>query len=139
MYRPTVYRNGFLDDFFNVSLPQTFQAGFDRIERKGLMKTDICEKENGYEMTVELPGYSKDQIEIMLDNGTLTVKAASREDASYENGSYLHRERYTGEATRTFFVGKDVKEKDIRAHFENGVLTLEFPKEEESKKLITID
>lgn len=141
MYRPTIYRNGLFDDLFSFSFPAVL-TGSDKTERKGLMKTDIRETEKNFEMAMELPGYSKDQIEITLEDGNLTVRVSNKEEKETCEAGFIRKERYTGEAERTFFVGKELTEKDVHARFENGVLYLDIPREtekEETRKLISID
>ncbi len=100
-----------------------------------LMKTDIKENENDYTIEVDLPGYSKDDIQITVDDGYLTVSAnTSKEDAD-TSSKYVKRERYYGECSRSFYVGNDVETEDVRASFRNGILKLEVPKKEDVKQL----
>ncbi len=100
-----------------------------------LMKTDIKENENDYTIEVDLPGYSKEDIQITVDDGYLTVSAnTSKEDAD-TSSKYVKRERYYGECSRSFYVGNDVETEDVRASFRNGILKLEVPKKEDVKQL----
>ena len=96
-----------------------------------VMKTDLKEHEDGYELLVDLPGFKKDQIELQLQNGYLTITASKglEEDGKDKKGKIVHQERYEGSMTRSFYIGENVKEEDVKAKFENGVLTLDFPKE----------
>ncbi|MBR3473499.1 MAG: Hsp20/alpha crystallin family protein [Oscillospiraceae bacterium] len=96
-----------------------------------VMKTDLKEHEDGYELLVDLPGFKKDQIELQLQNGYLTITASKglEEDGKDKKGKIVHQERYVGSMTRSFYIGENVKEEDVKAKFENGVLTLDFPKE----------
>ena len=96
-----------------------------------VMKTDLKEHEDGYELSVDLPGFKKDQIDLQLQNGYLTITAAKKleEDGKDKKGKIVHQERYTGSMTRSFYIGENVQEEDIKAKFEDGVLTLDFPKE----------
>ncbi len=96
-----------------------------------VMKTDLKEHEDGYELLVDLPGFKKDQIELQLQNGYLTITASKglEEDGKDKKGKIVHQERYAGSMTRSFYIGENVKEEDVKAKFENGVLTLDFPKE----------
>ena len=98
------------------------------------MKTDIREKENSYELAVDLPGFKKDEISIDLSNGYLTIEAAKGLDKDEEDkkGRYIRRERYTGSMSRSFYVG-DVKPEEVSAKFENGILTLDVPKAGQKK------
>ena len=100
-----------------------------------VMSTDLREDDNGYELSVDLPGFKKDQIQLHLENGYLTVQAAKdlEEDEKDKNGRILHRERYSGTMQRSYYIGQSLTEEDVKAKFEDGVLTLSFPKEEQKK------
>ncbi len=117
---------------------------FERRETK-LMKTDIKEKGDKYIIDVDLPGYDKENIDLEIEDGYLkvTAKVDKNIDESDEDEKYIHKERYYGECSRSFYVGKNIKEEDIKASFKNGILTLTVPKEEpkklEEKKKIQID
>ena len=80
---------------------------------------------------MDLPGFKKDQIELQLQNGYLTISAAKclEEEGKDKKGRLVHQERYTGSMTRSFYIGENVREEDVKARFENGVLTLDFPRE----------
>ena len=131
-------RNEF--DLFDSMFEDPF---FERKENKW-MKTDIKEKGNNYIIEVDLPGYEKDNIQIEMENGYLKV-SAKVEDSNNdeEEGKYIHKERFYGECSRSFYVGDNVKEEDVKASFKNGILTLTVPKEEQKKldekKYIQID
>ncbi len=101
-----------------------------------LMKTDIKEKKDKYLIDIDLPGYEKDGIKVEIQDGYLTVHAkVDKVEDDNEKGKYVRKERYTGECSRSFFVGDNVKEEDIKAKFKNGTLTLEVPKKEDKKEL----
>ena len=110
-----------------------------------LMKTDIQEKDNNYILDMDLPGYEKEDIKAQLKDGYLTITAQKNtsNDDKDEEGNYIRRERYCGKCSRSFYVGDGIKEEDIKANFNNGILELTFPKEVEQKaeemKYITID
>ena len=110
-----------------------------------LMKTDIQEKDNNYILDMDLPGYEKEDIKAQLKDGYLTITAQKNtsNDDKDEEGNYIRRERYCGKCSRSFYVGDSIKEEDIKANFNNGILELTFPKEAEQKaeemKYITID
>lgn len=133
-------RNEFdlFDDMFGMD------PFFERKETK-LMRTDIKEKGNNYIIEVDLPGYEKENIEIEMENGYLKVSAKTSKDVdeSDEEEKYIHKERYYGECSRSFYVGENLKEEDVKAAFKNGILTLTVPKEQpkqlEEKKKIQID
>ena len=100
-----------------------------------LMKTDIKENENDYTIEVDLPGYSKENIQITVDDGYLTVSANTSKDEEDSTSKYVKRERYYGECSRSFYVGNDIETEDVKASFRNGILKLEVPKKEDVKQL----
>ena len=101
-----------------------------------VMKTDIREKKDKYLIDIDLPGYNKDNIKISVEDGYLTVQASiDSNHEEKEDGKFVRRERYMGSCSRSFYVGEDVKSEDIKASFKNGILNLEVPKIEETKKL----
>ena len=111
---------------------------------KNMMKTDVRELDNAYELDIDLPGFTKDEVKIELDNGCLTISAAKNVDKEEEDkkGQYIRRERCTGECSRSFYIGENITPKDVTAKFDNGILQLSFPKTEPEKapesKLISI-
>ena len=97
-----------------------------------LMKTDVKETDEGYEVDVDLPGFNKDEIKLDLNNGYLTI--STEKSLNKENkGKMLRQERYVGTMQRSFYVGESITEDDIKAKFENGVLSLMIPKKETPK------
>ena len=143
MYVPSIFNNGFsnslLDDFFSFPLDR-------KVNVTKLMNTDVQDVGNDYQLEMELPGFEKSEIQAELNDGYLTIQAKKEEanDEKDENGKYIRRERYQGSCKRSFYVGKNLKEEDIQASFENGVLKLVFPKEDqrnavEEKKYIAIE
>lgn len=115
---------------------EMFRDPFFTESESKLMKTDIKEKKDKYLIEMDLPGYEKDGIKIEIQDGYLTVHAkVNREDDDKEKGKYVRKERYTGECSRSFYVGENVKEEDIKAKFHNGTLILEIPKKEDKKEL----
>lgn len=113
----------FDDDFFRDDF-------FDRKDRMNfnLMKTDIREDDKSYLLEVDLPGYSKDDIKIDITDGYLTINAKVEKENNDDSKNYVRRERFTGEVSRSFYVGEDIKEDEVKASFKNGILTLEVPK-----------
>lgn len=117
---------------------------FTRHENK-VMKTDIKEHENCYDLSVDLPGFEKENIKIDLQDGYLTINAKmDQENSDEEKGTFIRRERYYGECSRSFFVGEDINEEDINASFKNGILKVIIPKKnleevKKEKKYINID
>ena len=128
-----------MDDFFGSCNPLYGK------NVKNLMKTDVKENENGYEVDIDLPGFKKEDINAKLDNGYLPISATKGldKDEQDENGKYIRRERYTGSCSRSFYVGEDITEEDIRAKYEDGILKLAIPKKDakqvETRKYIAIE
>ena len=115
----------FNDDFFGGKEKNTFNS----------MKTDVKETENSYILEVDLPGYSKENIKIDVEDGYLTIDAkVEKSENDEEKGKYVRRERFTGEMSRSFYVGEDVKVEAVKASFKNGILNLEVPKVDQEKK-----
>ena len=138
-------RNLFNDDIFDGFLDDFVRPTRETRYTRQLMSTDIKELENGYELHIELPGYKKDDVQAELKDGYLTVTASAKaEDENTEKGRFVRRERYVGTCSRSFYVGKELKQEDIKAKFEDGILKISLPKPEqlkqvEEKKYITIE
>ncbi len=112
-----------------------FGDSFFKKEDK-MMKTDIRETDNGYIIDVDLPGYKKENIKIDVTDGYLTINAKmNQKNTEDNNGKYVRRERFFGECSRSFYVGEAVEDLDIKAKFQNGILSLEIPKIDERKNL----
>ena len=148
MFMPSIFNDNVFDDFFD------FPFYDDRAEKKlyghhaaNLMKTDIQEHEDGYTLEMDLPGFKKEEIQIELNNGYMTISAAKgldEDEKDKNSGKYIRRERYTGSCQRSFYVGEDVTEEDIKAEFKHGILKLFIPKKEakpavEQKKYVSIE
>ena len=132
MLMPSVYGRDFFDDLMDgFGFPDVNKKLYGR-HAKNMMKTDIRETDEGYEVIMDLPGFKKDEIEVQLENGYLTVSAAKGldKDEADKKGKYICRERYAGEMSRSFYVGEDILDTDIHARFENGILKLDVPKKE---------
>ena len=97
---------------------------------RNMMKTDVRETENSYELDVDLPGFKKDEINVELKDGYVTISAAKGldKDETDKNGKYIRQERYTGACSRSFYVGTNIQPEDISAKYEGGVLRLSVPK-----------
>ncbi len=136
------YGLNLLDDFFNDPFFTNSSEKQEPAKKMPVMRTDILEKDGNYILEIELPGYGKDEIQAELKDGYLTVTAGRQGNAAPE-GTYLHRERYTGACKRTFYVGEELRQEDIHAAFANGVLRLTVPKEvpkvETAPKYISIN
>ena len=134
----------FMDDFSFPTLPDVDKELYGK-HAKNLMKTDVKETDDGYQVAVDLPGFKKDEIKIKLENGTLTINAAKGLDKDEKNkeGKYVRRERYAGSMSRSFYVGDAIKQEDVKAKYEDGILRLSVPKKEakavENKKYIAIE
>lgn len=142
---PKIFRQNNIDSFFDDF---TFGAPFglsrrseEKNEWNGLMRMDIRESGEGYSADIDLPGCRKEGISIELNNGYLTVSAGrSHESEEKGEGGYIRRERFSGRCSRSIFIGGHVRREDVKARFENGVLSLSFPKEEsEARKSSLID
>ena len=151
MMMPRIFGENLFDDFMNdFAFPDfTDNANIEKAlygkHAKNLMKTDVKDTENGYEVDIDLPGFKKDEIGIELENGYLTVSAAKGLDKDEEDkkGKYIRKERYAGAMQRSFYVGENLTQEDIKAKYENGILRLSVPKKEakpvETKKTIAIE
>ena len=113
---------------------------------KNMMKTDVRELDGAYEVDMDLPGFAKDEIKVSLENGYLTVSAAKGldKDEQDQKGKYILQERYAGAMSRSFYIGEEVSQDEIRAKYENGILRLTIPKKDakptvEEKKHIAIE
>ncbi|MBQ1316753.1 MAG: Hsp20/alpha crystallin family protein [Lachnospiraceae bacterium] len=137
MYLPSIFGDNLVDDFFddfNFFRPARPAV---RTERTKLMRTDIRETDTGYELDVELPGYKKEDLNLELTNGYLNISAeknTSKEEKD-KNGRVVRQERYTGSMKRSFYVGEEITEEDIKAKFEDGILKLQVPKKEIEEKV----
>ena len=137
----------FGEDLFNdwFSFPD-FDKKYYGKNTDQVMKTDIKEKDKEYEVDIELPGYKKEDVKAELKDGYLTISAAknvSTEDKK-EDGKYIRKERFSGNVSRSFYVGEDMTQEDIHAKFEDGILKLTVPKKEakkveDKKSYITIE
>ena len=145
MLMPSIFSENLFDDFFRLERPA---AHYQRTNASDIMKTDVKELEDGYELDISLPGYKKEDIQAELKDGYLTINAQtsrSNDEKDNQTGRYIRRERYYGSCGRSFYVGEDVKQEDVKARFEDGVLKLAVPKKEpkkpeiEDKKFISIE
>ena len=142
MLMPSILGNDLFDDFFG-DYDNRRRAATPR-PLPGVMKTDIKEDENEYDLSIELPGYNKEDVNAELNDGYLVITAKVEENNEDDNEKgYIRKERYVGSCSRSFYVGKDLKEEDIKAKFENGILNLTVPKKVEhpveEKKFIAIE
>lgn len=154
MFMPTIFNDSLFDDFFDFAVPTRPHRSECRRPEHGprfnsittnIMKTDIKETDNSYELAIDLPGYKKDEVQAELKDGYMTITASKSEvkDSDSENDHYIRRERFYGSCSRSFYVGELVTESDIKARFEDGILFVSVPKKEpepqvEEKKYIAI-
>lgn len=151
MLAPSIFgMNDLFDDFGDVF---EFSPAFRKqVAAAGNISSDIKELADGYQIEMELPGFSKEEVKAQLKDGYLTITAEHNAENKEENNEegqkkeavkYIRRERYYGKCQRSFFVGKNVTEEDINAKFENGILTMYVPKEvkkpQVEEKFITIE
>ncbi|MFC2661587.1 MAG: Hsp20/alpha crystallin family protein [Eubacterium sp.] len=131
MLFPSVFRDNLFNDFDDIMDWPTVSTD------PTLMKSDVKDAGDHYELTMDLPGFSKDNVKLQLKDGVLNFQAATSKnnDEKDKDGKYLRRERFQGSCSRSFYVGKDVKEEDIKAKFENGVLTVCVPKKEDKPEV----
>ena len=130
---PSIFGENLFDDFFSDPFGMMVPQGRDPLygkHAKNLMKTDVRETDESYELDVDLPGFTKDEISVELKNGYLTIQAAKSldKDQSDKKGKYIRQERYAGACSRTFYVGEGIQPEDVTASFENGILQLSVPK-----------
>ena len=148
MYMPSIFGESLFDNMFPFD-EKFFTEKKDPLYGKNvsrLMKTDVRETEKTYELDIDLPGFKKDEIQIELKDGYLTVSAAKgldEEEDDKKTGRYIRRERYAGSMSRSFYVGEHVTAEQVHPKYENGILTFEIPKNkepiEEKEKFIAIE
>lgn len=136
MLLPKLFHDNFADDFFK----DMFHMPFERdsiFSSPMIMNTDVQELEDKYVLELELPGFKKEDIQAELKQGYLIIQAShtDNKDEKDKAGNYIRRERYMGQCRRSFYVGEQIQEEDIKADFENGVLKLEIPKKEEKSQI----
>ena len=146
MLMPSIFGENLFDDWFNdFDFPFVSDKDMKNVEKQlygkkagRIMKTDIKEHDNSYEFEVDLPGFKKDEIKASLENGYLTISAAKgldKDEQEKDSGHYIRKERYEGSCSRSFYVGEDVTKEDIKAKYENGILSLIVPKMDKKPKV----
>ena len=136
MLMPSIFGENLFNNWMDFSFPDIDRKLYGK-HVNNIMKTDVKEKDGGYEVAIDLPGFKKDEVKAELKDGYLTISAVKGFDKDEKNqeGKYIRRERYVGNMSRSFYVGEDITENDIHAKFENGILMLDIPKKEEQKKV----
>ena len=137
---PSIFGENLFDEFFNdpFEMNMMLPRGRDPLygkHSKNLMKTDVRETEGSYELDIDLPGFKKEDVNVELKNGYLTIAASKSldKDEKDQKGRYIRQERYAGAMSRSFYVGEDVQPSEISAKFENGILQLSVPKAEQKR------
>ena len=130
-----IFGENLFDDFWGFPTQRELANLDKRLYGKHsdlLMKTDVQENETDYELVIDLPGFKKDQINVKLEDGYMTISAAKGHDVDKKDkhGKIIRQERYSGAMQRSFYVGESVKVEDVKAKFEDGVLKLTIPKKE---------
>lgn len=153
MLMPSIYGENLFDDFFD-DFPFFDNRELRKAEKKlygrkadRIMSTDVKEVDGAYELEMDLPGFKKEEIQISLENGYLTIQATKGLDQSEENketGKYIRKERYAGSCSRSFYIGEEVTQDEIKAEFKHGILKLTIPQKErrpavEQNKYIAIE
>ena len=131
MLLPSIFGDNLFDNFMDDMFPESGRKTFKTMP--SIMRTDIKETEDQYVLSVELPGFNKEDVKLSLKDGYLNISATAQSEDEEKEGKFLRRERYTGAMTRSFYVGEDITEEDVKAKFGNGVLTLSLPKEAPKK------
>ena len=139
MLYPSIWSENLLDDLMDLD---SMVPDFRNVDRKlygkhadRLMRTDVREHKDSYEVDIDLPGFKKEEISLQLENGYLTVAAAKGldKDEKTAKGRLIRQERYAGAMQRSFYVGEDLTTEEVKAKFENGVLKLTLPKKDQKK------
>ena len=151
MLMPSIFGEDLFDDFMR-DFPFYNDKDMKKLEKKlygrrgrNMMKTDIKERDDSYELEMDLPGFKKDEVKVALENGYLTIspaKGLDEDEQEKKSGRYIRRERYAGACQRTFYVGEDVRQEDIKGEFKHGILKLTIPKKAAQvpeKKYIAIE
>ena len=129
---PSIFGENLLDEFFDEPWEKSLFGARNPLygkHAKNLMKTDVKETGDHYEVDIDLPGFQKDEVNVELENGYLTISAAKGldKDQKDDEGHYIRQERYSGSCSRSFYVG-DIQPEDVHAKYEDGILKLTLPK-----------
>lgn len=145
MMTPSIFRENLWNDWMDFSFPELDKAFYGK-RGEHVMRTDVKENGQEYEVDIELPGFKKEEVSAALKDGYLTINAAKeiRNEQQDKKGQYVRRERYSGNMSRSFYVGDNVTQNEIHAKFEDGILTLKIPKKDakkqiEEKQYVTIE
>ena len=145
MMTPSIFGENLFDELFDdfFDFPVLDDKAMQKAQRKlygrhaaNMMKTDVQEHDDHYEVDIDLPGFKKEELSLELKDGYLAISAAKgldEDEKEKKTGKFVRRERYAGSMSRSFYVGEDIKQEDIHAKYESGVLKLSIPKAEEKK------
>ena len=153
MLMPSIFRTTSLiddlfdDDWFDDKEFKNVEKKLYGHRAKNVMNTDVKETEDGYELEMDLPGFKKEEVSVELNNGYITIRAAKgldEDEKEKKTGKYIRRERYSGACERSFYVGEEVTQEDIKGEYKHGILKLFVPKKEakpvsNDPKYITIE
>ena len=130
----SLFDDFFDDSFFNDKDAKNMEKKLYGHRAKNVMNTDVKETEEGYELVMDLPGFKKEDVTVELESGYITIRATKSLDKDEESkGKYIRRERYAGSCERSFYVGENLTQDDIKASFKHGILRLDIPKKDEKK------
>lgn len=137
MMMPSIFRDNLFDDLWNgVTKPLD---SFRNAPAAPMMKTDVKDMDDHFELVTDLPGVKKEDLKVELKDGCLTIKATygSSSEEKSENEKYIRRERYFGSTSRSFYVGEEIRQEDVKASFNEGVLTIQVPKPQPEPEVVT--
>ena len=128
-------RRSVFDDFMTDPFDSFFGGLAQPQATPNLMRTDIKENDAAYEIVIDLPGFEKENVAAELKDGILKISAKTSQESEENTGTFLRRERFTGQCSRQCYVGEDSEGADIKARFDNGTLQISVPKKVEQPKL----
>ena len=135
---PAIFGENLFDEMFDDMMRpmHSMEKALYGKHARAIMKTDVRETDNSYEVDIDLPGFKKEDVSLKLDSGYLTISASKgleKDEKEKKDGKYIRRERYEGQCSRSFYVGDTVKPEDVHAKFENGILQIALPKQEQKQ------
>ena len=146
MLMPSIFGEDLFDDFFNDFTRPAKSVARYNTPTTSVMRTDVKETEGSYELDIDLPGYKKEDVQAQLKDGymVITAKQQTQNEEQDKNKKYIRRERFYGACSRSFYVGEEIKQEDIKASFKDGILKVSVPKKKaisqvEENRYITIE
>lgn len=133
MLMPSIFGENLFNDWMDFSFPQVADVDKELYGKhaKNMMKTDVRETDDAYEVDIDLPGFKKDEVTAELNDGYITISAAKgldKDEKDKKTGKYIRKERYAGSMSRSFYIGEGITQDEISAKYENGILQLKIPK-----------